>query len=619
MNAFPHSRPARVLSSLSLGLLGAFPALAQPSSSQLGEIFVTATRVPQPLTQVLADVTVIERDQIERSGARALADLLARQPGLEFARNGGPAAATSLFTRGAETRHTAVYVDGVRVDSQATGGAPWEMLPLAQIERIEVLRGPAASVYGSDAMAGVVQIFTRKGGEDGQGVVPFAGIGLSTYRTARVEAGVSGKSGSLDYAVSAARETSRGFNARPVAGQNPDLDGHQNTSATANLGLQLNQNHRVEATLLSNRLKTQYDGFGATVDDRSFSRLQTLGLSWKARWSERYRTQLSVGESTVRYETTPSPYQTDTRLQNFTWLNEWQLGAGLATATLERRNDHLVNTPIDRSHHQDGVALGYGLAFGAGQAHSLQANLRHDRDSEFGSHATGSVAYGYRLTPRWRLTASVGNAFRAPTLYQRFSEYGLASLVPEKSRGVEAGLAYVDGPTRGSLVAYRSRVSELIGFGAPSTCASAFGCYENTGRATLQGLTLSGAQRLTQVAGGALNLRGSLDWQRPEDAATGKLLARRAPRRASLGMDWQGGAWTLGGDLLLVSHRFDDAANVNRLGGYGLLGLYASTRLARDWEVLARIDNLADKKYQLARTFAQPGRVFYAGLRWAPR
>ncbi|MEP6557977.1 MAG: TonB-dependent receptor plug domain-containing protein, partial [Burkholderiales bacterium] len=181
-----------------------FQAQAQVPPT-LGETVVTANRTPQPLAEVLADVSVIDNATIERSGARGVADLLGRLPGIEFARNGGPGTATSVFLRGAESRHTLVYVDGVRIDSQATGGATWETIPLALVDRIEVLRGSAAAIYGSDAIGGVVQIFTKKG----EGVPkPFISIGGGTYRTAQVEAGVSGGTDRIDYAISGAHQRS---------------------------------------------------------------------------------------------------------------------------------------------------------------------------------------------------------------------------------------------------------------------------------------------------------------------------------------------------------------------------------------------------------------------------
>ena len=580
--------------------------VAQLAAPSLPDTVVTATRVAQPLTDVLADVTVLGDEQIRASGAVTIGDLLARQPGLELSRNGGPGTATSLYLRGAETRFTAVYIDGIRVDSQSTGGAPWESIALGQVERIEIVRGPAAAVYGSDAIAGVVQIFTRKG--EGP-FTPYLGVGAGSRRSGRVEAGFSGQSGALDYALGAARELSRGYNSMPAG--NPDRDGYRQSSASGRLGWKINDAHRVDLSGTHTRMDAQYDGFLPGLDDHGLNRLSTLGAAWSAQWSKRYSTRLSVSESDQRYETVPSPYLSKTRLRNVLLQNEWREGSHLFTAALERREDHLVNAPIDQGRHQNAIALGYGFS---GGPHTLQVNLRHDRDSEFGGQTTGGAAYGYGFAPGWRATVAAGTSFRVPTLYQRFSEYGQPALQPEKGRNIELGLHWAQGDSRFGVTAYRNRVTNLIVFGAPGPCAGAFGCYENAGRARLQGLTVSGAHRL-----GAVNLAGSLDLQSPRNALTDKLLPRRAQRLLKLSADTRVAGWTLGAEWQAASHRWDNAANTRRLGGHGLVNLYASTTIARDWQLLARLDNLGDKSYQLARGYATPGRSLFVGLRWTPR
>ncbi|MFN9471143.1 TonB-dependent receptor domain-containing protein [Acidovorax sp.] len=607
-------RPALV----SLAVLGACAAQAQQNGStpiliaqnlrapSMAETVVTATRTPQPLSDLVADVTVIDRETIETSGATGLADVLARVPGIEISRNGGPGTTTSVFLRGAESRFTAVYIDGVRIDSQSTGGAAWESVPLAQIDRIEVLRGPAGAVYGSDAMGGVVQIFTTRGE---QGVAPYVGVGIGSHRTTKVEAGVSGASGAIDYAFGIAREESKGFNARTTATANPDRDGYDSTSANARVGLQLNAAHRLEATLLTNDMDSGYDT-SPTADDRNLRKLHALGLNWQAQWSTAYKTRVQVTDSRDQYETRPSPYLTETRLRGYLFQNEWRQGPHLLTAALERREDRLENAPIDRKRSQDALALGYGYTAGA---HTLQANVRHDSDSEFGGKGTGSLAYGFSFAPQWRATASVGTAFRAPTLYHRFSEYGTGRLNPESSRNAELGLRWAQGSSSFSVTAYRNRVEDLIVFGAAGPCPSSLGCYANVARAEYRGVTFAGSYRL-----GSVQLRGSLDLQNPRDLATGKMLARRAKRHGTLGADTQLAGWTVGAEVQASGRRFDNAANTLNRGGYALVNLYASTRIARDFTLVARLDNAADKQYELARTYATPGRVAYLGVKWAP-
>jgi len=608
------------LALLPLALSAAFPSFSQTQvMPQLREMVVTATRSAQPLTDVVADVTIIDRERIERSGAVGLADVLKRVPGIEIARNGGPGATTSVFMRGAESRFTAVYIDGVRVDSQATGGASWESIPLALIERIEVLRGPAGAVYGSDALGGVIQIFTKRGEN---GFSPFAGAGFGTYNTRKLEAGFSGASGGFDYALGLAHEKSDGFDSQPqrlsraaTTLSNPDQDGYRSTAFNARLGFKINRNHSVDATLLSSDMKSQYDAFGyrpaKPVDDLSMHKLNTFGLNWQANWTDAYSTRLSVSESQDRYETAPSPYLTSTRLRGYTLQNEFRLGAQLFTAALERKEDHLENAPINQGRSQNAVALGYGLTE---KNHTVQLNLRHDNDSEFGGKSTGSAAYAYALTPQWRASASAGTAFRVPTLFQRFSEYGVPTLVPESSRNFELGLRWSQGASSAGLVAYRNKVANLITFAGAGACASPFGCYSNTARAEYSGVTLSASH-----AAGGVNLTASLDLQNPRDLDTGKQLARRAKTHGVVTADTRAGSWLLGAQVQFSGQRFDDLGNTRVLDSYQLFNLSASTPLARDWTLLARVDNLTDKQYELARTYATAGRSFYLGVKWAPQ
>ena len=610
-------RASRCASSFALAAAFSAPSFSQTLvTSRLQEVVVTATRTEQRLADVLADVSFIDRETLERAGPGGLADVLSRLPGIEIARNGGPGTTSSVFLRGAESRFTAVFIDGVRIDSQSTGGATWEAIPLGQIDHVEVLRGPAAAVYGSDAMGGVIQIFTRKG--EGS-FYPVIGFGVGSDGTRRLDGSFSGSQGAFDYSLGFADEKSTGFNARTVATANPDADGYHSKSFSGRLGFQLDKAHRIEASALRNDLNSQYDG-SRTLDDRNLHKLQTLGLQWSAKWTDAYKTRLSVNESQTRYETTPFPYLTLTKLRGVLFQNDFRVGAHLLSANLEQRVDHLDNVPISKYRSQNGVALGYGFNSGA---NSLQLNARHDKDSEFGGKSTGSAAYGYALTHHWRATVSAGTAFRAPTLYQRFSEYGVATLQPETSRNVETGVRYAEGNSSFSAVAYRNTVKNLITFvSAPGPCAAGTGpfpgCYSNTAHARYSGITLAGTYRMSSAVGD-VDLHGSLDLQNPRDLNTGKQLPRRARRHANFGADWRAGTWFVGAEAQLQGQRYSGAAETLSLPGYALLNLSASNRLSKDWTLLARLDNAADKTYQTASSYATQGRSLYVGAKWAPQ
>lgn len=608
----PLSATARAAACLSLGLQALTPVFAQ-SPAPLEPVVITATRSPLAASRVLADVSVLDREAIDRAGAMSLADVLQRLPGIEMSRNGGAAGTTSLYLRGGETRHTAVYIDGLRVDSQATGGAAWEGLPLDQVERIEVLRGPAAAAYGSDAVAGVVQVFTRRGRE---GLQAAASLALGSQRSASAQASLAGAAAGVDYALSLAGARSDGYNARPIASANPDRDGWKRRSAQGRLGWAFLPGQRVEAALLVSSQESQYDG-SLTQDDRAWHDLRTGGLSWQGQWSNTAETRVQLGETRTTYETQPSYYRSETTLRNYTLQHDQRFGDHHLGLTLERREDGLLNpatlytATLEGDRHQDGLGLLWRSELGA---HSLQAQARHDEDSEFGGHTTGSLSWGWRFLGGWRTSVSAGTSFRAPTLYQRFSEYGVATLRPESGHNLEVGLRWASNGSQLGLVAWRNRVTDLINFGAAGTCASAFGCYENAGRAVYEGVTLSGQQR-----SGALTLSGSADWHDPRNLDTGKQLARRARKSAKLAADYRLGPASLGVEWQGAGNRYDNAANTLVLPGYGLVNLRSAFDLGQGLALEARIDNLGDKAYQTANTYAQPGRTARLALRWALR
>ncbi|MGC1172466.1 TonB-dependent receptor domain-containing protein [Polaromonas sp.] len=603
------------LAALPLALAAAFPVFAQSSASpQLKETVVTATRTERPVGEVVADVTIIDREVIERSGAVGLVDVLARVPGIEITRNGGTASNSSVFVRGGENRHTAVLIDGVRVDAQTTsGGTSWNAIPLAQIERIEIVRGPTSAVYGSDAVAGVIQIFTKKG----QGpFAPVVSMGYGSHHTRRMDFSASGSVNAFDYSFGVSEGSSKGFNARPIAGQNPDADGYKSSSANAKLGLQLAPNQRLQATVLQSRVDSQYDS-GLTRDYRRIGRLQTAGLQLQSQWTDRYSTSVGVSQGTDEGEEVIGAAFDQTKIKNLLWQNEYKIGPHLLSATVEERESEFLLTTaprIERVKSQSGLGLGYAWSEGA---HTVQLNTRHDKDSEFGGKSTGSAAYAIALSPQWKLSASAGTSFRVPTLYQRFSQYGVTTLRPESGRSAEIGLKYAQGSSEFGVVAYQNKVSNLLTFlsGASATACPrpAVGCYSNTAQAQYDGVTFSAAGKA-----GRFGLYGSLDIQNPRDVSLNKQLARRARHHATLGADTRIEGWTLAADLLLSGKRFDTVANTTVLPGYGLLNVSASTALSKEWKLLAKLDNLTDRIYQTASGYAMAGRTAYVGVTWAP-
>lgn len=595
--------------------------VAPAAAAALDEVVVSATRSEQRLSEVLADVTVLDVDALERSGALALEDVMAKVPGIQITRTGGPGSDTNLFLRGAHKQHTAVYVDGIRIDAQnGSGGAPWETLPLESIERIEVLRGAAGALYGSDAMAGTVQIFTRRGET---GFKPHVSVGAGSYGTQKGTAGFSGGQGAWDYALGLSYADSEGFDAKTGgARRNVDKDGYVRKSANARVGLQLSAGQRLDVTALTSDSNAGYDS-RAQGNDRAVRTLDAYGLNWQGDWTPAWRTRVAVSQSRHGYDTwTATHYRTETLLRNYLLHNEWRSRVGTFSVLAERREDTLENTSLvggdARSRHQNALGLGYGLHW---QQHAVQLNLRHDRDSDFGGKRTATLAYGWDFAPHWKATASVGTGFRVPTLFQRFSQNGDASLKPEESRNMELGLRWGDKDRAFSATAYRNQIENLVIYAAKQgTCPDAvnapgtWGCYLNVAEAQLEGITLAGNWRA-----GVLKWYASVDFQNPRNAQTGRLLQRRSQRYATLGVESTLAGWTLGTELQAASRRFNgDAEAVKSLGGYTLVNLSASRQLARDFTLTARIDNALDRDYTLVKDYATAGRTLWLGVKWMP-
>jgi len=616
---------ARRRSLLALSTLALAASAHAQAPNKLDTVVTTATRSPQKLSEVLADLTVITRADIERQAAASVADLLRNNGCAEMTRNGGPASTTSLYLRGAETRHTLVLVDGVRMDSQSTGGASWQGIPVTQVERVEVLKGPASAIYGSDAVGGVVQIFTRKGGNK---ISADFGVALGTQATRKVDGGLFGSAGIIDFAFTLAGEESAGFNATVDYPGSfsyvPDRDGWRKYQGTARVGAQLAEGHRAELLVIKNHANSQYDGSKSRplVDDRSLQDTDAQRLAWTAQWTPVLQTQLSYGESRDRYETTPSPYLTITHVKNLALTGSYLLGKGQQINFQgERIEDELENSGLVTAgvgkRSRNAVGAGYLLNLGA---FSLQAHARHDDDSQFGGVNTGTLLAGYEIASGLRIVGSVGNAFRAPTIYQQGTVYGpdlslpgVRPLEAERGRNVEFGLKYGVGDSEITATAYRNRISNLIIFGAAGTCRSSFGCYENVSQARLQGVSLAGNTRL-----GIVSLRATLDFQKPTDASTGLLLARRAKRLATLGADTELGDWVLGTTVQASGARFDNAANTRRLGGYAQMNFNAQYKLRRDLRLQLNLDNAFDRDATTAYGYASAPRAVLVSLRWSP-
>ena len=587
---------------------------AATKATNLDPVAVTASRQSQSIADVLADVTVIGADEIARAGAQSLAELLAHQPGVEIVQNGGPGAVSGVFLRGANSAHTLVLIDGMRVASSSAGTTSLEAIPLAQIERIEILRGPASSLYGADAIGGVIQVFTRRGSGAVSG---NASAGYGTYGTWQVNGGAGGGVGPVQFAVQAAAKASQGFNAVPSPANffyNPDRDGYRNQSISANIGATLAPGQELSAQFFRSRLNNQFDGGPPSFDDRTITVAETWQVATRNRLSAFWVSRLSAGEGIDDSQslTGSGNFAFKTTQRQYAWQNDIALPLGALTAGYERREERLATDAGFATTARNTDSL-FGIYQLRVDAHALQANLRRDDSSQFGTRTTGAIAYGYRVAPALRVTAGYSTGFKAPSFndlyYPNFSN---PDLVPETSRNLEAGAYWIASVTGGSLearaIVYRNHVSDLIVF----QCDADFNCApQNVNRATLEGVTLGWDARFNNGA----SVGASLDVQSPKDDLTGNLLPRRARKHGTLTAALPVGPTRLGFEIAGSSLRYDDAANRVKMAGYGVVNLTAEWAITNAITAFARADNVFDKHYELATGFAKSGATVFAGLR----
>jgi vitamin B12 transporter len=604
-----------IVAASALAALCMAPVQAQSQTTpKLETVVVTAARATQLLSDLLADVTAIGPEEIERAGQASLVEVLQRMPGVEIGSTGGPGTVSSVFLRGANANHTLILVDGLRVDASSNGAAALEAIPLAQIDHIEILRGPASSLYGADAIGGVIQIFTKRA-EDRQGTSRLsASIGAGSYRTVTGDAGISGNNQTLRYAFNAAYADSGGFNAlrNPQAfGFNPDRDGYRSSSASGALALRYRERDELALQFFANRLNAQFDA-SPNFDDRTKTVLESYAVSTRNHLATNWESLLRIGRSVDDSRSESSTFAGTTRsTQNqYTWQNDFTLAADRLQLAAERREERISGDTAYAVTGRDTNSV-VGVYQLRRDAHALQGNLRYDDSSQFGGKTTGALAYGYRLAPQWRVTASAGTAFHAPTfndLY--FPGFSNPNLRPETARNVEAGLHFAAVNSGADLVAYRNRVHDLIVF----QCDANFNCAPvNVNNARLTGATLS-----ARKSWGDTQAQASVDIQQPEDEATGNLLPRRARRHAAASVTHTFGQWVVGAECTVSSARFDDPANKRPMGGYGLLNLTATYALAPAWQLLLRANNVFDKQYEVARDYATPGANVFVAVQYRP-
>lgn len=587
-------------------------ALCHPhfSAADMPAVVVTATRQQLRANDLLSDTAIIDREQIEHAGAATLIDLLSRQAGVDISTNGGPGSDSSLYIRGANGGHTLLLVDGVRVGAATTGAPIFSTLPLSAVDHIEIVRGPASALYGPDAIGGVVQIFTRKG-KDEPRLDAFAGYG--SYGTHRLEAGIASSSGPLSFNGRVGRFRSAG---KDALASPPDRDGFEQDSASGRLGLDLPERGELALSVFASNGVSHFDD-GTLADSRNAIKSRVSSVQWRqpfgSRWTSTLTAAQSFDQSTAYDSNSDNRFQTERN--QLSWQNDVSLAAGMALLAVETVTEQVLNANTALAttwRKSDAATAGWHGRFGD---HRVQINARRELGTQFGAQNNHFAAYGYQITERLRAHASVATAFKAPTfndLYFPVSCFGIwgcfggnPNLRPERAKNREAALVWEDSGKKLGITHFDNKVADLIEWGnTPS----------NVGVARLRGTTLEAAS-----VGTLWNVAAALSQLDARNEATQQRLIRRAPHKFTFRADRSIGHWRTGADLTLVSQRpdrdFNSGSDV-QLGGYGLLGLYASTPLERGLTLELRADNLGDKRYQNALNFMPLGRSLFVGLRY---
>ena len=598
----------------------------------LDDVVVTATRTPQPRESVIADVTVIEQEEIQRGGQTTLVELLQRQAGIEITSNGGAGTTSGIFIRGTNTNHVVVVIDGVRVQSATAGTATFENLPSELIDRIEILRGPATSLYGPDAIGGVIQIFTKKGVE---GFKPYASLGFGSYNTSIATGGVRGKLGSTSYALNLVAKDTDGFSALDAnnTALNDD-DAYRNLGVTANLSHQIADGHDIGVQFLnsngSNRFDNRINGSGFSSKARSEQ--QSLALFTSNQITSFWLSKLRFAEGRDNSKTfdefsLPAGDRFNTKQTQINWQNDFRLPIGTLTLMYDILKDSVdSNTDFDKTKRtNEGYVASYLANLGT---HSLHASLREDHNSQFGNYVTGGLGYGFQFNQQWRLSGSYGSAFKSPTfndLY--FPPYldfftGLPvatsnpNLEPEKSDNIEVNLRYQHANTTASATVFENRIRNLIALD------SNFVPF-NANKVKIQGVSFAASTQIDQF-----DISASADFQSPRNRENDSLLVRRANRNGKLNVGYTWQDWYFGTEVISASKRYNDNANTLSMGGYTVFNVTSQYKINPDWSVNARLNNLFDKKYNLALdgnpattgfAYNTPGANLFVNVRWQPQ
>ncbi|MFA5982474.1 MAG: TonB-dependent receptor [Methylococcaceae bacterium] len=587
-----------------------------PEGTTLPDVAVTATRSDLPKDELATAATVYNREDIEQLQAKTLPDLLRGTVGLDITQNGGFGQTSSVFLRGTNSDHVLVLIDGIKVGSATLGTSPFELIPLDQIERVEIIRGPQSSLYGSEAIGGVIQIFTRKGSQTEKPRISLD-AGGGTYDTARASGTISGQLGKNWYALGLSHFNSQGFNVtRPTPGpfgvNQPDQDGYFNTGLNARVGHRFDNHAEIEAFFLRSEGETKFDG---NFQNKLEFINQVVGASGSLDLTKTWHTLLRVGQSLDENDNFAPDNSFASRFNTTRWNASWINQVALAKQHQwvwgsDYRLDEIDSSVqfVERSRYDVGIFT--ELHSQILDHHFINASLRWDENQAFGDFVTGNFGWRYNSAIGISPFASFGNAFKSPSfndLY--FPNFGNPGLKPEQSTSFEVGLAgnhWLQWEVR----AYHTDIDNLITPVLVNPITFDFEAL-NIGKSQIDGLEFE-LKKQWQGWNGHLNL----SLLNPENRATNLILPRRSQQTLSFDLSKSVGDWDLGTYVLAQGRRFDDAANQIKVNGFVTLDLRAAYHVNKHWTLSGKLANLLDKNYQTVNNFNTAGRNFFVSIHY---
>ncbi|WP_287602445.1 TonB-dependent receptor [Thiothrix sp.] len=601
--------------------LSVSPVVLAADTDPLDTLVVTADRKARTVDETLAPVSIITRKDIEKYHATSLPEVLRRVPGINITSNGAAGKTTSVSMRGTSSKHVLVIVDGVKIGSATSGDAPFQDIALDQIERIEVVRGPRSSLYGSEAIGGIIQILTRKGGK---GFQPELTLQAGSHDTQGVNAVFSGGDKTTWYSMGIGSERTAGINAK-TTDTSGERDGYERRQVAVRAGHALSNGIKAEANFLQAEGDNKYDPFSGSANQPS-NTFEVTALSGKvtAPIGQRTLVTAQVGQSTDKQQHFTGGVagnRFNTNRDTASLQADWQVGEnGSLTLGADQQKDSVDsntgyqnNTTGEKitSRQNDGIFASYQHQLGKA---NLEVSARKDDNQQFGKHTTGGIAAGYDINDSVRVKVSSGKAFRAPTfneLYYPDTGFGGGNpnLKPEQSKNTEIGLDGKWANGSWAVNAFENKIDNLIAGWPPS----------NIDKATIRGVELSAA---TQVAGWDVN--ANLTLQDPKNASgtnAGKLLQRRPKQIVNLDVDKSFGKFRVGTSLHGESQRYDDVANTaaKKLPGYGTLDLRTDYQMTKDWTIGVKVGNVLDKQYQTVQGYNQDGINGLVTVKYAPK